>query len=73
MKTGRNQGLVRTRPLTQLVEIAMNAISNILTQAGTEAKPETSSFKTIVLFCCLGLVASLLLVACGLDLGVGPF
>jgi hypothetical protein len=51
----------------------MNAISNILTQAGTEAKPETSSFKTIVLFCCLGLVASLLLVACGLDLGVGPF
>jgi hypothetical protein len=51
----------------------MNAISNVLTHAGTETKPETSSFKTIVLFCCLGLVASLLLVARGLGFGVGPF
>ena len=51
----------------------MNAISNVLTQAGTETKPDTGSFKTIVLFCCLGLVASLLLAASGLDLGVGPF
>lgn len=54
-----------------MVEVAMNALSNVLAQAVTEAKTETNSFKTTVLFCCLGLIASLLLAATGVDVGVG--
>ena len=51
----------------------MNAVSNVLAHAVAEAKTETSSFKTITLFCCLGLVASLLLAAAGVDLGAGSY
>lgn len=51
----------------------MNAISNVLAHAVTEANTDTNSFKTITLFCCLGLVASLLLAAAGVDLGAGSY
>lgn len=51
----------------------MNAISNVLVHAVSEPRTESSSFKTVMLFCCLGLVASLLLAASGSDLGVGLY
>ena len=48
----------------------MNAISTVL----IHAIPETDSahpLRTIVLFCCLGLVASLCLAISGFELGAG--
>jgi hypothetical protein len=51
----------------------MNAVSNVLVHAVSEPRTESSSFKTITLFCCLGLVASLLLATSGLDLGAGLY
>ncbi|WP_291685940.1 hypothetical protein [Bradyrhizobium sp.] len=51
----------------------MNAISNVLPHAVTKARTDSNSFKTIMLFCCLGLVASLLLATAGVDLGVGSY
>jgi hypothetical protein len=53
------------------MELAMNAISTILIDAIPETDSEAHPLRTIVLFCCLGLVASLCLAVSGLDLGAG--
>jgi len=50
----------------------MAAIARVLSRAsGTEIKVET--LKTIVVFCGVGLLASLLLLTYGLDLSAGFF
>jgi hypothetical protein len=41
----------------------MNAISNVLPLAISETNAETHPIRTIVLFCCIGLVTSLGLIA----------
>jgi hypothetical protein len=53
------------------MEVAVNAISAVLVHAIPETNTETHPLRTIVLFCCLGLVASLCLAISGLDLGAG--
>ena len=49
----------------------MNAISAVLIHAIPETDSEAHPLRTIVLFCCLGLVASLCLAISGFDLGAG--
>jgi len=46
----------------------MNAISNVVTLAVSQANAEAHPIRTIALFCCLGLVVSLCLATSGLDL-----
>jgi hypothetical protein len=53
------------------MELAMNAISTVLIHAIPETNTETHPLRTIALFCCLGLVASLCLAISGFDLGAG--
>jgi hypothetical protein len=55
------------------MEIAMNAISNVLIDAIPETDTKAHPVRTIALFCCLGLVASLCLATSGLDLGAGLY
>jgi hypothetical protein len=55
------------------MEIVMNAISNVLIHAIPDTDGKAYPVRTIALFCCLGLVASLCLAASGLDLGVGLY
>jgi hypothetical protein len=55
------------------MEVAMNAISNVLTHTIPETDTKAYPVLTIALFCCLGLVASLCLATSGLDLGVGLY
>ncbi|WP_407183126.1 hypothetical protein [Bradyrhizobium centrosematis] len=49
----------------------MSMISLAAMPAGAETRSADSSFKTILLFCCAGLVASFGLMASGIDLGAG--
>ena len=49
----------------------MNAISTVLIDTTPETTAETHPIRTIALYCCLGLVASLCLAMSGLDLSVG--
>jgi hypothetical protein len=49
----------------------MTAISIVSMRSVAETQANDHSPKTIVLFCCLGLVASLCLVTLGMDLGAG--
>jgi hypothetical protein len=49
----------------------MTAISIVSMRSVAETQANDHSPKTIVLFCCLGLVASLCLVTFGMDLGAG--
>ncbi|HXL31569.1 MAG TPA: hypothetical protein VN968_20080 [Bradyrhizobium sp.] len=49
----------------------MNAISTFLIHAIPETNTEIHPLRTIVLFCCFGLVASLCLAISGYDLGAG--
>lgn len=49
----------------------MSMISLTATPVTIETRLAYSSFKTIVLFCCTGLVASFGLMAQGIDLGAG--
>jgi hypothetical protein len=53
------------------MELAMNAISTVLIHAIPETNTENRPLRTIALFCCLGLVASLGLAISGFDLGAG--
>jgi hypothetical protein len=55
------------------MEVAMNAISNVLIHAIPETDSKAYPVRTIVLFCCLGLVASLCLATSGMDLGAGLY
>lgn len=49
----------------------MSMISLAAMPAAVETRFADSSFKTILLFCCVGMVASLALMAHGIDLGAG--
>jgi hypothetical protein len=49
----------------------MTAISIVSMGSVAEAQADEQSFKAIVRFCCLGLVASLCLATLGVDLGAG--
>ena len=49
----------------------MSMISLAAMPAAVETRFADTSFKTIVLFCCAGLVASFGLMARGIDLGAG--
>ena len=53
------------------MEVAVNAISTVLIDAIPETTTETHPIRTIALFCCLGLVASLCLAIAGFDLAAG--
>jgi hypothetical protein len=56
---GQQQGV-----LMSMISVAsMNSIS--------AARPGDSSAKSVALFCCVGLVVSLCLIASGIDLGAG--
>ncbi|WGD48581.1 hypothetical protein QA641_23280 [Bradyrhizobium sp. CB1650] len=49
----------------------MSMISLAAVPAGVEAQSGDHSFKTIILFCCAGLLASFSLMAHGIDLSAG--
>jgi len=49
----------------------MTAISIVSTRSAREARAHDDSPKTVVLFCCFGLVASLSLMTFGIDLSAG--
>ncbi len=49
----------------------MSMISLAAMPAAAEARFADSSFKTILLFCCVGLIASFGLMARGIDLSAG--
>lgn len=49
----------------------MSMISLAAMPAAVETRFANSSFKTILLFCCVGVVASLGLMAHGIDVGAG--
>ena len=49
----------------------MSMISLAAMPAAVETRLADSSFKTILLFCCVGVVASLGLMMQGIDLGAG--
>ncbi|MDN5003828.1 hypothetical protein ACFQZO_23615 [Bradyrhizobium sp. GCM10027634] len=49
----------------------MSMISLAEMPTAVEARSADYSFKTIVVFCCAGLLASLSLMAHGIDLGAG--
>ena len=51
----------------------MAVIARVLSQAFPDREFEVGPLMTIAMFCGLGLSASLLLVAAGLDLGAGFF
>ena len=51
----------------------MNAISNVSMRAIPGTHTDISAFKTIALFCGVGLFVSLLFAAYGLDMSVGFF
>jgi hypothetical protein len=53
------------------MELAMNAISTVFIHSIPETSTEIHPLRAIVLFCCLGLVASLCLAISGFDLGAG--
>ncbi|SFU77369.1 hypothetical protein SAMN05192541_104445 [Bradyrhizobium arachidis] len=49
----------------------MSMISLAAMPAAVETRIADSAFKTVVLFCCMGLVASFCLMARGIDLSAG--
>ncbi|EJN16194.1 hypothetical protein PMI42_00292 [Bradyrhizobium sp. YR681] len=49
----------------------MSMISLAATPAAIETRFTDSAFKTILLFCCVGFIASFGLMARGIDLGAG--
>lgn len=49
----------------------MSVMSVASMPTGLEARSGDFSFRSVVLFCCIGLAASLALVAQGIDLGAG--
>jgi hypothetical protein len=49
----------------------MTAISIVSTRSAREAQAHDDSPKAVVLFCCIGLVASLSLMIFGIDLSAG--
>jgi hypothetical protein len=49
----------------------MSILSLASTPAGIEIRSIDNSFKTILLFCCAGLLASFILMAHGIDLSAG--
>lgn len=49
----------------------MSMISLAAISVGIEAQPSDYSFKAIVAFCCVGLVASFAVMAQGVDLSAG--
>ena len=49
----------------------MSMISLASMPVGVEARPADHAFKTILVFCCIGLVASFSLMARGIDLSAG--
>jgi hypothetical protein len=51
--------------------VTMTAISILSTRSAREARAHDDSPKTVVLFCCFGLVASLSLMTFGIDLSAG--
>lgn len=51
--------------------MTMSMISLVAMPAAADTRPGDSSFKTILLFCCVGLVASFGVMAGGIDLGAG--
>jgi hypothetical protein len=52
----------------------MNAIvADVLTREAAKTQTKAHPFTLIVLFCCLGLVASLTMASMGFDLGTGFF
>jgi hypothetical protein len=51
----------------------MTAIARALSQRFSETRAEVGPLSTIVIFCGIGLALSLMLVACGFDLGANPF
>ncbi len=54
--------------------IAMNTlVANVLKSNAAEAQTDTRPFKTIVLFCCVGLLASLCMASLGFDVSGGIF
>jgi hypothetical protein len=56
---------------TDILEIAMTTISIVSMRSFHETRADDHSCKTVALFCCLGLVASLCLMTFGVDLSVG--
>jgi hypothetical protein len=51
----------------------MTAIARALSHRFSETRAEVGPLSTIVIFCGIGLSLSLLLAACGLDLGANLF
>jgi hypothetical protein len=47
----------------------MTAVSIVSISSVAETRADDDSFKTILLFCCVGLIASLGLMTLGIDLG----
>lgn len=55
-------------------EPAMNTVvANILKREAVNAQTGASAFKTIAIFCGVGLLASLCMMSAGLDIGAGFF
>ena len=49
----------------------MTAVSIVSISSVAETRVDDDLFKTILLFCCVGLIASLGLMTLGIDLGAG--
>lgn len=49
----------------------MSVMSIASMPTAVEARPSDFSFRSVVLFCCIGLAASLALMSQGIDLGAG--
>jgi hypothetical protein len=56
-----------------ILEIAMNAISNVYMRAIPETQTSVHPLKTIALFSGIGFAASLCMASFGLDIGAGFF
>ena len=55
-------------------EIAMNTIvANVLMREAKKAQSDARPFKIVVLFCCVGLLASLCMASLGFDISAGIF
>jgi hypothetical protein len=55
-------------------EVAMNAIvANVLMREAAKTQTDASPFKIVVLFCSVGLLASLSIVSLGFEIATGFF
>jgi hypothetical protein len=59
------------QPVFTQTEAAMTAISQVLSRVFLASTPADDAFKQLLLFCCAGLLVSLLLLTDGLDLSPG--